>query len=233
MADEKKYDPPQPTDGDHVHTLGRAGIGSIPVIGSAATELFQKVIAPPLEKRRQAWMEEIAQGLRELEEKQKCVIDDLASNDAFIDTVMAASQAAIRNSQVEKREALKNAVLNAALPNPPDESRQQMFVGLVESLTVWHLRLLRFFSDPVRIFQEQGKKPPQYSFMCSLSQVLTAAYPELLNERAFYDQITKDLHSRGLFGTDSLHSMMGGSGAYEKRTTELGGQFLKFISKPE
>lgn len=233
MTDKTKYDPPQSSFGDHVHTLARAGVGSLPVIGAAATELFQKLLVPPLERRRQLWMESVAQGLRELEEKQKCVIDDLASNDVFIDTVMTASQAAIRTSQKEKREALKNAVLNAALPNPPDESRQQMFVGLVETLAVWHLRILRFFSDPARVFQEQGKQAPQYTIAGSLSQLLTTAYPDLKNERGLYDQIGKDLYNRGLLGTDGFHTVMSGSGVYEKRSTELGEQFLKFISEPK
>jgi hypothetical protein len=230
MTQKAKYDPPQSSTGDNVHTLVRAGVGSLPLIGAAATELFQKLIVPPLEKRRQEWMEEVAQGLRDLEEKQKCVIDDLASNDVFIDTMMAASQAAIRNSQQEKREALKNAVLNAALPSPPDESRQQIFVGFVETLTVWHLRILRLFADPVRWFQEQGKQPPQYPN--GLSDLLTTAYPELQKERGLYDQIGKDLFNRGLLGTDGFHTMMTGSGVFARRATELGEQFLKFITKP-
>ncbi len=232
MADEQKYEPPQNSIGDHVHVLARAGVGSLPVIGAAATELFQKVIVPPLEKRRQEWMEAVAHGLLELEKKQKCVIDDLASNDVFIDTVMTASHAAIRNGQKEKREALKNAVLNAALPNPPDESRQQIFVGLVESLTVWHMRILRFFSDPACVFQQQGKSLPQYTIAGSLSQLLTTAYPELQNERSLYDQIGKDLYNRGLLGNAGFHTVMSGSGVYEKRTTEMGERFLTFISEP-
>lgn len=233
MANKAKYDPPDATTGDHVHTLARAGVGSLPVIGAAATELFQKLIVPPLEKRRQEWMEAIAHGLRKLEEKQKCVIDDLASNDVFIDTVMAASHAAIRNSQQEKREALKNAVLNAALPNPPDESRQQIFVELIDSLTVWHLRILRFFSNPAVVFQEQGKPLPQYTIAGSLSQLLTTAFPELKDERSLYDQIGKDLYNRGLLGNDGFHTVMSGSGVYEKRTTDMGERFLRFISEPQ
>lgn len=233
MTDKAKYDPPDSTTGDHVHTLARAGVGSLPVIGAAATELFQKLIVPPLEKRRQEWMEFVALGLRELEQKQKCVIDDLASNDVFIDTMMAASQAAIRNSQQEKREAFKNAVLNAALPNPPDESRQQMFVDLIDSLTVWHLRILRFFLNPACVFQEQGKPLPQYTIAGSLSQLLTTAYPELKDERSLYDQIGKDLYNRGLLGNDGFHTIMSGSSVYEKRTTELGERFLRFISEPQ
>ena len=38
---------------------------------------------------------------------------------------------------------------------------------------------------------------------------------------------------RDLLGTDSFHTMMSASGAYERRATELGEQFLRFIAKPD
>lgn len=232
MKDDEKYGPPEATAGDHAHTLVRASIGSIPVVGSAATELFQKLITPPLERRRQQWMESVAKGLRQLESQELLSIEQLANNEVFIDVVMTASQAAIRTSQEKKREALKNAVLNAALPNPPDESRQQIFIGLVDSLTVWHLKILRFFSDPAKAFEEQAKTPPQYSIGGSLSQLLTAAYPELANELELCNLLGKDLYGKGLLAIESFQGMMTGRGVYEKRATSLGDQFLAFISEP-
>jgi hypothetical protein len=45
----------------------------------------------------------------------------LATNEAFVTVTMQASQGAIRNHQQAKLEALRNAVLNSALPNPPQE----------------------------------------------------------------------------------------------------------------
>ena len=204
MTEPDKYDPPEESVDDHVHTLARAGVGSIPLAGATATELFNKLVVPPLEKRRQAWMESVAQGLRTLEEKADLDLDSLRSNDAFIDTVMQASQAAVRNSQQEKLESLRNAVLNAALPNPPEESLQQIFVNLVDTFTVWHLRLLDLFDDPKRWFQENERQPPDL-MIGGLSNVLDAAYPELGGRREFYDQIVTDLHNRGLLGVDSLY----------------------------
>ena len=52
-------------------------------------------------------MQSIGKGLQQLEDKQRTLIDDLKTNDAFIDTVMQASQAAVRTSQNEKKEALQ------------------------------------------------------------------------------------------------------------------------------
>lgn len=67
MTENDRLTPPASSPGDKAHALARAGIGSIPLVGAAATELFQILIAPPLERRQQAWMEAVAEGLRRLE----------------------------------------------------------------------------------------------------------------------------------------------------------------------
>lgn len=53
--------PPSDTAGDRLHALVRAGIPTIPVVGSPAVELFNMVIAPPVQKRQREWMESVAQ----------------------------------------------------------------------------------------------------------------------------------------------------------------------------
>ncbi len=232
MEQTNKYDPPKPTDKDHVHTLARAGIGSIPVIGAAATELFQMIITPSLEKRKAVWMNDVAEGLRALEGEKRLRLEDLAENEVFIDTVLYASNAAMRTSQEEKREALRNAVLNSALPNAPDESRQQMFLQLVDTQTVWHLRILKLFTDPRQRFEEQGKETPRYDIAGSLENLLCEAYPELSGHRDFYDQTAKDLYNHGLLGIDNLRQFISGEGAFSNRATKLGLRFIHFITAP-
>lgn len=222
MTEKERLTPPASSLGDKAHALARAGIGSIPLVGASATELFQMLIAPPLERRRQVWMEAVADGLRRLEQEKGIDIDKLGDNETFIDTVMQASQVAMRNSHQEKRDALRNAVLNSALPHSVDESRQQMFLNLVDVLTVWHIRILKLLSNPLQWFQEHDRKPPEYPFSGSLSQMLTDAYPELTQQRDLYDQIAKDLYDRGLLNTTGLHTMMTGSGVYAERCTDLG-----------
>lgn len=53
----------------------------------------------------------------------------------------------------------------------------------------WLDTALRFFSDPAKVFEEQATTPPKYSIGGSLSHLLTAAYPELANERELNDLI--------------------------------------------
>lgn len=225
--------PPKKSLGDHGHTAVRAILSAVPYAGSTASEIFNAIITPPLEKRRDAWRESIGQRLRQLEEANLLSIEGLQSNEIFITTLMQASQAAIRNHQAEKMKSLRNAVLNAALPDPPEESLQQIFIQMVDDLTVWHLRILRLFQNPRRWFAENEKQPPQFAITSSLSDVLTAAYPELSKKRKFYDLIGSELHARGLIFSNGFHTMMSTDGAYNKQTTDFGDSFLSFITEPQ
>jgi len=223
---------PKQSAGDAGHALAKGVIGAISIAGALASEIFNLVIAPPLTKRRDEWMNSIAEGLKELEEKvEGFKIEELSKNEIFITTVMQASQAAVRNHQKEKLEALRNAVLNAALPNAPEEDIQLMFLNFVDTLTTRHLRILKLFDDPRAWFAQNNKKFPSLDFG-GLSDVLLTAYPELREQRGFYDQLFKDLYSQGLITTESMHASMTASGLIASRTTEMGKEFLKFIASP-
>ena len=146
MADLER---PESEKRDVAHTLIKAGISFIPGIGGAATELFSMIIAPPLEKRRNQWLDDIAERLKSLEGVVDGFrVEDLSQNETFITVVMHATQVAIRNHQQEKLEALRNAVLNAARPDALEDDRQLMFLNFIDELTPWHLKVLHFFDDP-------------------------------------------------------------------------------------
>lgn len=217
--------------GDEIHAAARSYLSVFPYIGAGAVELFTNIVAPPLEKRLQEWREEVGEGLRNLEATKGIRLEELQSNDVFIDTILHASPIALRNSQREKREALKNAVLNAALPNPPEQSLQQMFLNSIDTLTVWHLRLLKLFHDPQQWAIENNHEFPNM-MSGGLSNILESAFPDLRGQRTLYDQIWRDLHQSGLVNTDSLHGTMSIQGLMSRRTSDLGAQFLSFVEEP-
>jgi len=231
MSKNDDYSPPKSSGGDAAHAMARAGLGTIPVVGAAATELFTAIVTPPLEKRRNEWMLKVGEALKKLEEQKGIKLDELKNNDAFIDIVMHASQAAIRNSQEEKLQALRNAVLNSALPNPPEESIQQMFINFVDTLTSWHLKLLDLVKDPEVWAKRHGHTFPNL-MAGGFSTIIESAFPELRGRRDFYDQLGKDLTYRGLASTDNFHVTTTGRALTQKRTTGMGDSFMKFISDP-
>ena len=227
----KSTDVPTATFADRLHALGRASLASIPVVGSAAEVLFTEFITPSLEKRRFEWMNDIADRLQKLEERGDLNLEDLQNNESFVTTLMQAGQAAIRDHQSEKLEALRNAVVNAALPHAPEESLQQHFINLIDTFTVWHLRLLDLFSDPQAWFQRNNATLPSAS---SLEQLIMAAWAELQDHSDFLKVIVDELAAKGLFSSNGeiLRTMMTPHGVLGKRTTEMGDSFLKFIKAP-
>jgi hypothetical protein len=72
-------------------------------------------------------METVAETIRKLEQEKGVKLEDLQHNESFITTVMQATQMAVRNHEQEKLGALRNAIVNSALPHAPDDSLQQMF----------------------------------------------------------------------------------------------------------
>ena len=94
------------------------------------------------------------------------------------------------------------------------------------------MRFLDLFRDPRGWFARNSQQQPSFYISSSLTQILESAYPELARNRPLYELIAQDLEARKLFG-GGMHTMMSANGAWEKRTTEIGDQFLAFISDPE
>lgn len=264
MSESTKYDPPSETLGDHTHTLLRAGIQLVPVVGSAANEFLTAIMAPPYQKRQAVWMNDIAEGLRNLEAKHGCIVDDLKNNDSFIDTVIQDSQAAMRTSQQEKREALRNAVLNSTRPQVPDDARRTLFVDFIDTFSALHLRMLTLLDDPGAWLASHVIAIPRFK-TDKLFELVSVAMPELAAEDVLCEAVCRDLCSKGLLIATSLRKPINrfpyrpqlpreqqvgykfadelpadgitahsGSPTHLRNwTTELGREFLAFISSPE
>jgi hypothetical protein len=213
---------PEAGKSDAAHAVARAGLSAIPFAGGAAVELFSAVVQPPLEKRRIAWMNSVGEKLKELE-NSGLDLEGLQENENFISTVMYASQLALKTHREEKLTMLRNVITNAALGQSPEEAIEHMFLGFIDSLSALQIQILRAFQAP---------EAPVNMSMGGLSHILELNVPALKNRRELYDQLWKDLYSRGLVNTDGLHMTMSGSGLSQKRTTGLGDMFLKFVAGP-
>lgn len=225
--------PEKKSGGDVAREVGRAIVSAIPVAGGPIQVLFENVFSAPLEKRKNEWLERLAGVVSELEKRiEGFTPEKLAENEAFVTVALQASQIAVRNHQIEKLSALRNAILNSALPNAPKEDQQLIYLRLIDQLTSWHLRVLAIFDNPARWMERHHIQNPGWG-MGGVSTVLEHCFPELREQREFYDQITRDLQAEGLAAQGQfLHTTMTGPGMLESRTSEIGKAFLKFISEP-
>jgi len=229
---DREHEPPDEELEDRAYQLVRAGAGLLPGAG----ELLDLVITPPLEKRKAAWMNDVAAALRRLEDAHRVSYEQLRDNPAFLDAVLTATQAALRTSQQIKREALRNAVLNTALGSNLDVASQQIFLGMVDRFTELHLKILKLFHDP-RAWRNTSTGaplagPPQHGHGRDAADVLENAFPELQSRQPLYEQVWLELHSVGLVRLNTLHNSGEGEAVMNKRTTPMGDAFVAFITSP-
>lgn len=177
---DKNLEVPQKEPADHVHAIVKAAIASTPRWWAAAgAEIFSMVIASPIEKRRDEFLEDLAWVVRETAAR----VDDLqpeklAQNDAFVSAVCYAARIAMSTHQREKLEALRNAVLNVAISKSVNEEKHIVFLHLIEIFSVTHFEILRLFAN-------RGLFPP-------------TRLKELRERRGLTDPMVIDLNDRGL-----------------------------------
>jgi hypothetical protein len=225
--------PTKKSASDVAREVGRAVVSLVPAAGGPLQVVFENFFTSPIERRKEAWLRQLADVVKEVEGRvAELTPEKLAENEAFVTVAMQASQIALRNHQQAKLEALRNAVLNAALPNPPQEDEQMIFLRLIDQLTPWHLGVLSVLDEPVRWMERNGVANPGWG-MGGTSTVLEHCLPKLHGQRDTYDQIVRDLQSEGLLGQGQfLHVMMTGGGMVASRTTDRGKRFIRFITSP-
>lgn len=223
--------PPKKTLGDAAHVVVKGALSAVPVAGGPLAELFAYLVAEPIAKRRDQWINEIAGKLRELEERaEQPLIEKLKDDPSFTTVLLDASQIAMRNHQAEKITALRNAVLNAALGEMPDDIERSIVLALIDRLTPAHVAVLSLMQEPTK-----HKAVVAYTanlMMGGLAQVITAGVPSLAGRNELVEVIWRDLTEAGLLAASGLNATMSGRGLTEKRTTPFGDRFLKFISDP-
>ncbi len=202
---------PERTAFDYGLAIAKAGSLAFPFFGAGVT-LFDLVSAPLRGKRLSDWCEELRLRLNELSQKVAGLTPERqAKDEAFISAFGHATQAALRTHQLEKREALRNAVLNISLGNAPSDDQQSIFLNLIDRFTPLHLQILRFLN---------GSSPK----------------PNLQNDLC--NQVVLDLNNSGLLQDGRPFAARGrdypdllSAGGW--KVNSVGTQFLDFIREPE
>lgn len=225
---------PQKNLDDRLHLFARMLMTSIPVLGGAATEIFNELLTAPIEKRKEDWLLSVFTGL--LQRLGELETRNLFDDEIFVSTFLQATRQALINHNKENIEALRNAVLNSALPQAPDEIRQKMFVEWAGEMTAWHLRILKLFAT-------QRSRIPSVDLGSSnwmlnnilvdeLANAIEEYYPDMKNNLSLYFSILPDLYQKGLLA--NLVPIKGSLTAIETYpvVSPIGMEFLRFIQEP-
>ncbi|WP_330440470.1 hypothetical protein OHB44_09795 [Micromonospora sp. NBC_00821] len=214
-------------------TVTEAGLNLIPVAGGSVAVILMAALNYSVNQRREQWFTDVAEGLAELREKVDAFDPQgLAEDEGFLDSVVTATQIAERNSQQVKRDALRNALLNAALPSAPGHDDQQQLFRLIDELMPTHIRLLGLLGDPAGWFDRTGLDRPQFALSSNRTTLIKAGMPDLATRgdeliRRYY----RVLEAAGLVQAP-LGGMMSADGAWSPAASDLGHELLAFIRDP-
>jgi hypothetical protein len=210
---------------DYINPSGLSLIGNATI-----PEILTLLISPSIQTRREKWVLEIGQKLKELEDSNKIQIEDLSTNEQFIDTVLQATSHALKTSDKEKIKMFKNVIINTAVGDTPEQTISHIFLNLIDEFTTWHIKVLNFFNEPIAWFKSNNRSFPDY-ISSTLARIVTEAFPDLKDNDELLDLIGSNLYRSKLLNTGDLRGMLGNEGLIASRTTNLGKQFLRFISE--
>jgi hypothetical protein len=222
----------EPSAGDYAHAGVRAGLSLAPVLGGPLAEFFSMVVAPPLEKRRDAWLIEVVNRLKKVErEVEGFKIENLAQNEEFISTLLYATQVAMRTHHEEKLEALRNIVVNSALDITAEENIHLIFMNMIDRYTPLHILIIHFIENPSTFIPTYiGTKTDALSFADNIRDAFKMTYPEIHIIDEYYEQIIRDLISDGLIKSEKV---LYRDKYLKPKITVLGGEFLTLIRAPD
>lgn len=228
MPDKEDNIAPRPDYKDTLYKIAKTGIGAVGAavsvstgipLGFLATDFYSAIIRPPVEKRWDKWVEDLADQLRALE----FTISNLSNNALFITGFMQASQIVLRTHQEAKLDALRNAVTNMARPLFADENLLLMFMSWIDIFTPWHIRVLNFIHSPGEPNKDFLDEPMGWR--------VKSAFPPGEVDMDLIKQIFNDLASRSIINIDLLSSTVDGEIPSKVSVTKIGTKFLDFINK--
>jgi hypothetical protein len=235
-----------PAHSDRRHGLTKTlemVVAALPGLGGPAGVMLNELAYRRLAERRDDWLEELALRLIAIEGRVGS-LEDLTRDDHFVDALVTAGRIGERSH--EKREMLRNAVLNVALAAELTNDRRHVLFDLVDRLPPGAVRLLKFVADKQYREGVIGYDPaPLHPVLLQISDVACLLVPtpdpgtDDGDVAIFFERQCERLRDEGLLDVGALsesgYQREHGYFAHHVRldaVTRFGRSFLNFIEDP-
>jgi hypothetical protein len=213
---------------EHLLNIIKAGLATAPFTGGIAS-LMTDYIPSRKQKRLEEFTEQLAANLERLQNR---INEDTILTDEFAFLFEQSFRGAAENYQAEKLEAFRGILINAAIGTSLSSDEQEYFLGLVNTLSALHIRIVSFMAAPQRYLAARGI--PADRIQGGFSQFFPVALPGIQLE--VIKSAFGDLYQAGLINTDKtiFASMTSSQGLslLGDRVSELGKRFISFCTVP-
>src|SRR5438067_9923702 len=157
MADQRITQLPGKEARDRLRAVVDAAIATIPYAGGALQVLFDEVLQPNFEKRREEWMRKLAEVLEELRSRMEGFDPaSLESNEQFVSAVSQATRIAMGTHRQEKLDMLKDSLVNLVIRSGSSDLIVARFLRFIEELEPEHFLVLRYLSSPEKWYADKA-----------------------------------------------------------------------------
>ena len=213
---------------EHLVNILKAGLATAPFCGGIAS-LMSDYIPSSKFQRLEQFAKKIAEDLNKLQDQ---VDEAKIQTDEFAFLFENCFRGVAENYQKEKLEAFRGILINSAIGVNLSEDEKEYFLNLVNTLSVLHVRILKFMAKPIEYLKEN--QIPVESIRGGFSQFFPVAIPGV--DVGVIESAFGDLYSYGFVSTDKkiFHTMTSGQGLdlLGNRVTQLGTSFINFCTAP-
>lgn len=213
---------------EHILNIIKAGLSTAPFCGGIAS-LMTDYIPSGKQKRLEQFAKQLAEDLTNLKDQVK---ENSIHTDEFAFLFEKCFKGAAENYQEDKIQAFRAILLNTAIGIDYSEEEKEYFLNLVNSLSVLHIRILRFMANPISYVESHAISKDQ--IRGGFSDFLPIAIPGVALD--VIKSVFGDLHQYGLITTDKsiFGTMTSAQGLHllGNRVSELGRNFISFCTMP-
>lgn len=136
--------------------IAKSAISSIPIVGSAAVELWNEVESKQVERKIQR-LEEFFNGLsNELDKLKDQINEECIKNEDILDIFEQTSRQVISERNKDKRLMFKNIFEHTITDSKSDFDETEQFLRILHELSQFQLEILAILYSPSRYNKQHG-----------------------------------------------------------------------------
>ncbi len=206
-----------------VKAVGKAGLNLIPGVGGSIASILEDYFTARKEER----FEEFINGfLGDIERKNEVLIKEYVENIEFLDIFENILADVMKTRNSEKREFLKNLLVNSCITEGTSYDRTEEFQHLIDVVSITSIYVLKAFYDLQNIPMDNKKEHIYMIFNRIISNT------QIEDENILLDYIG-ELESRSLIQSfrNNYYSVLSGAPLVSDSSyiTEKGIEFCNFI----
>ena len=212
--------------GEHFLNVFRAGLSTAPFTGGIAS-LMTDYIPSGKQKRLEELAKKTAEDLEALQDK---IDTDRIKSDEYAHIFETSLRYASMEYRKEKLDAYRAILVNSLHKTTTLDTEKEYFLDMVNKLSVIHILLLNFLSDPKKYCHENNI--PESKIQGGYNLFMAVIFP-----KTYLDTIKLafgELFSMGLINVDKnafgTMTSSQGFGLLNHVMSDLGTRFVKFIS---